>query len=79
MQIGSIQSSAQTPWAQVTAPAKTSAFTTYDPADTNEDGVVSPAELLAYRLSHPTVTPSPYTQRGSLQAQASSSSFDLNA
>lgn len=25
----------------------------YDPADTNQDGVVSPAEALAYALAHP--------------------------
>ncbi|HJW72525.1 MAG TPA: hypothetical protein VJ486_06675 [Geothrix sp.] len=73
-------------YAPLSTTSKKRPTTSYDPADINQDGVVSPAELLAYELSHPatanrdrsrSVAPS-YTQRGGLQAQTGSHLIDLN-
>jgi hypothetical protein len=49
MQVGSVQSGSGS---LVIQAAKTT-FAYYDPADTNQDGVVSGAEALAYFRSHP--------------------------
>lgn len=73
-------------YAPLATTSKKRPTTSYDPADVNQDGVVSPAERLAYELSHPAtanldrfrpVAPS-YTQRGGIQAQTGSNLFDLN-
>ncbi len=53
MQIGSIQAGTQTAALPTAKTAKASLPVAYDPADTNQDGVVSPAEALAYALRHP--------------------------
>jgi len=88
MAIGAIQNG---PPASVTAVSQaTRAY--YDPMDTNQDGVVSASEELAYSLDHPewgirtsarTGTPSldQYAQSGvpSLPGQASSPSLNLLA
>ena len=75
--------------------AKTSGFTYHDRRDTNQDGIVSPAENLAYSLRHPnplnrTTLLNPaasssgaaqYSQKGALNPQRGSgtSSFSLLA
>lgn len=83
----SIKSNNPNPYAPPAATSKKMPITSYDPADINQDGVVSPAELLAYELSHPatasldrsrSAAPS-YTQRGGLETQTGSILFDLNA
>jgi hypothetical protein len=56
MQIGSIQGGSANLTIQQAQPAKAakaSPLAYYDPADTNQDGVVSAAEALAYSLEHP--------------------------
>ena len=90
MQIGAIQgsSAAQLLQTPTTTTTKASALAYYDPADTNQDGVVSAAERLAYDLNHPnlttlaTATTQPvatgYTQRGTLPTQTSNL-FDFKA
>lgn len=83
MPISSIQSNTTNWLTQLTTASKKAATLSYDPADTNQDGVVSPAELLAYELSHPTAretqsAPS-YTQKGGLQASLGNSLFSINA
>jgi hypothetical protein len=92
VQVGSIQG-AQNPFQnQRLQPAGTSnarARAVYtDPRDTNQDGIVSPAEALAYALKHPELapakhtqaaTPQPYTAKGTLdQAPRSNALLDLN-
>lgn len=52
MNIGSIQSSTLN---TAFSAAKASALAYHDPRDTNKDGVVSPAEDLAYSHKHPEV------------------------
>ncbi len=49
MAIGAIQGGAANPMATLAAAAK---VTSFDPRDTNQDGVVSPAEELAWLLTH---------------------------
>jgi len=50
----------------------------YDPRDTNQDGIVSAAEELAYSLKHPELEPlsnaalASYTDRGAANVQAGS-------
>ncbi|NWJ41357.1 MAG: hypothetical protein HXX12_10335 [Geothrix sp.] len=53
MAISGIQSSSAS---LAVGPGKPRTLVSYDPRDTNQDGVVSPAELLAYDLKHPKVT-----------------------
>jgi hypothetical protein len=78
MQVGSIQNSSASLASSTT---KVSGFAYYDPRDTNKDGIVSPAELSAYALTHPEpkvpaqlattahkAALNQYTQRGSLNA-----------
>jgi hypothetical protein len=58
----------------------------YDPRDTNQDGIVSPAEDYTYYLMHPELetkdslaTPlDQYTQNGALNALGSTSGSMLN-
>ncbi len=50
MQVGGIQSGST---GLVASIAKASGFAYYDPRDTNQDGVVSATESLAYSLRHP--------------------------
>ena len=82
MQVGGIQSGSA---ALATAVSKVSTGY-FDPKDTNQDGVVSAAEELAYSLEHPELAAqasslSQYTQSGTLSAgtQGASSSFSLYA
>ena len=81
MQINSIQNTSAS---LASATTKTSKFAYYDPRDTNQDGVVSPAEIFAYDLKHPDLSKTAnntqtsaaahqtpliqYTQKGALNA-----------
>lgn len=72
------------PTAQVDAPTRRpSAF--LDPRDRNQDGVVSPAERMAYAQTHPAedlLRPSAssrYTRQGTLKAGTGPSLFDRYA
>lgn len=78
MQVGAIQGSLATP--SVVSKVSNVAF---DPKDTNQDGIVSASEELAYALRHPEqgveATPlTRYTQSGALDAQGQPSSGALN-
>ena len=53
MPIGSIQGGSTNGAIQSAQAIQASSSTTYDPADTNQDGVVSGMEALAYSLEHP--------------------------
>lgn len=53
MAITAIQSSSASP---AVGSRKARAAASYDPRDTNRDGLVSPAEALAYDLGHPKLT-----------------------
>lgn len=54
MPVGSIQGIYPNPGLQPPKVVKpSSALTYYDPKDTNQDGIVSAAESLAYSLKHP--------------------------
>lgn len=61
MQIGSVQSSVHAGSSPLKAAglggtsAKTVVYV--DPRDTNQDGIVSPAEITAYELKHPNLNP----------------------
>lgn len=92
MQVGSVQS-AQSPFPNpALQPAKASnarARAVYtDPRDTNQDGIVSPAEALAYALKHPELAPAkhaqaaapqPYTAKGTVNQSPRPNVFlDLN-
>ncbi len=55
----------------------------FDPKDTNQDGIVSASEELAYALQHPeqsaeTAPLTQYTQSGALNAAGQSSGGALN-
>ena len=86
MQIGGVQNSSSILASQTASLLKAAS---YDPADTNQDGVVSPAEALAYSLKHPqaaqasaNATPvNAYSQSGSVNAVGgtSGSALDLLA
>lgn len=67
MAVGSIQGVAA-PVSAVPSPTQTKSkvTTAYDPADTNQDGVVSPEEAVAYALAHPEVA----LQKALLSSQA---------
>jgi len=83
MQIGGVQSSSSILASQTASLLKAAS---YDPADTNQDGIVSAAEALAYSLKHPeaaqasaNATPvNAYSQRGSVNAVGGTSGSTLN-
>lgn len=82
MQVGTIQSAP----AALALPVARVSSTYFDPKDTNQDGVVSPSEELAYAQQHPEQSVqaeslAQYTARGSLSAlgQTPGSSLNLSA
>ncbi|HJV48263.1 MAG TPA: hypothetical protein VJ549_03210 [Geothrix sp.] len=88
MQIGSIQSGTTSAALSAAKTTKVALPASYDPADTNQDGVVSPAEALAYALKHPELdllkaagaNPAQYTKNGTANAPAAQNGLlDLNA
>lgn len=56
------------PASQASQTAQASQAAYFDPADTNQDGVVSPAEALAYALAHPELALQKAGQAGSTSA-----------
>jgi hypothetical protein len=82
MQIGSIQSSIPPPPIQAAKAPKASPLGYIDPADANQDGVVSPAERLAYELTHPSAAAaangaSAYTPQGAAGTPSHGGLLDL--
>ncbi len=78
MPIGAIQGSSATQ--SVVSKVSNVAF---DPKDTNQDGIVSASEELAYALQHPELgveatPPTRYTQSGGLAPSGQPSSGALN-
>lgn len=87
MQVSSVQGSST---GFASAVAQLSSAIRYDPKDTNQDGVVSAAEELAYALKHPELGTqsassgtflSQYSPNGTVNASGSnlSSAFDTYA
>ena len=79
MQVGGVQNGST---GLASAVSKVS-ITYFDPRDTNQDGIVSAAEELAYSLQHPEMTAqiapiNQYTQIGTLSAVGQTSNSSLN-
>ena len=83
MQISGIQSGSTASALASTSAVSKASSVVFDPKDTNEDGIVSASEELAYALQHPTSVAqtssmSQYNQSGGLSVSGTTASGSLN-